>query len=314
MAELELPARILLVQDDDTIRLLIERALGKERILVAGDGLAGVDALHTTRPDLVLVDLDLPDLDGSTFVSEVRKTSTGACVPLLVMAPAGEERRLIDCFAEGADDFIARPLSVSELRVRVSTLCMARRIAREAHPVTRLPMGGVVRARIMDRLARKEPFALANVDIDDFKRFNESRGFDVGDEVLRTLAGLLVELADEDRDGTFVGHVSDDDFVVLLAPEAVESFAKKLHAGFDQQMRRFYTRRELEEGRVEIVNRRAEIEKVPLLSLSIGVLTTERPGLDDVRKIEHVADELTKMAKTQPGNSLFVERRKNSPA
>jgi diguanylate cyclase (GGDEF)-like protein len=316
VAGLELPDRILIVEDDDTIRLLLERALGKKRLTFAGDGLAGLEALHREHPDIAILDLELPDLDGSTFVSEVRKTSFGACIPMLVLAPAGEESRLAACFEAGADDFIVRPLSVSELRVRVSKLTMARRIAREAHPLTQLPTGPVIRARIADRLASGDPFAIAYIDIDHFKTFNESRGFDVGDEVLRSVAAILSEIGDADRAGVFVGHVGDDDFVALLPARegVVERFAEQVHGAFSAQIRQYFTDREIEEGHVELVNRRAEVEHAPLPSISIAVVTTERPGLDDVRKIEHVGDEIAKVAKAQPGNSLFVERRKNSPA
>jgi diguanylate cyclase (GGDEF)-like protein len=313
VVHLDLPEPILLVEDDPTIRLVIERALGAERLVEAADGMAGVEAVHRVRPELIVVDLDLPDLTAAAFIAEIRKASIGACVPIVVLAPAGEERRLLECFEAGADDFIVRPLSVSELRVRASMLHLATRIAREAHPLTRLPAEPVIRARIIERL-RGEPFAIAYVDINNFKTFNESRGFDVGDEVLKMLAGALVDLAEEDRTGTFEGHTGADDFVVLLPPEAIDRFGSKLHATFEERMKRFYSRKELEEGGLEIVNRRAEIEKVPLLSLTIAVATTERPGLDDVRKIAHVATELTRAAKMQPGTRMFVERRKNSPA
>src|SRR5688572_29848736 len=98
--------------------MLIERALGKEHLVEATDGLAGLDAVHRVRPQLIVVDLDLPDLSGSTFVAETRKTSIGACIPIIMITAGGEEQRLLECFEAGADDFIVRPLSVSELRVR----------------------------------------------------------------------------------------------------------------------------------------------------------------------------------------------------
>ncbi len=311
VVDLALPEPILLVEDDATLRMVIERALGRDRLVEASDGLGGLDAVHRIRPQLMVVDIDLPDLAGSTFVAETRKTSIGACIPILMLAPAGEDRRLLECFQAGADDFIVRPLSVAELRTRASMLHLARWIAREAHPLTRLPAEPVVRARIAARLQNSESFAIAYVDIPNFKAFNESRGFDAGDEVLRMLAGTLIELADEDRDGTFVGHTGGDDFVVLLVPEAIDRFGSKLLHVFEERMRRFYTPRELSEGTLEIVNRKAEIEKVPLLSLTIAVATTERPGLDDVRKVAHVATELTRAAKAHPGSRLFIDRRQS---
>jgi diguanylate cyclase (GGDEF)-like protein len=314
VVELELPKPILLVEDDATIRMLIERALGKENLFEATDGLAGLDAVHRIRPEVIISDLDLPDLSGATFVAETRKTSIGACIPILLITPAGEEQRLVECFEEGADDFIVRPLSVTELKARVATLHIARAMAREAHPLTRLPAEPVIRARIAHRLTHEDPFAIAYVDINHFKTFNDARGFDIGDEVLKMLAGALLQIADSDREGIFVGHTGDDDFVVLLPPEHVDRFGSQIHARFEDGMRRFYTPRELEEESLEVVNRKAEVENVPLLSLTIAVATTERPGLDDVRKIAHVATELTRAAKAHPGTRVFVERRKNSPA
>ena len=111
-------------------------------------------------------------------------------------------------------------------------------------------------------------------------------------------------------DGTFVGHVGGDDFVVLLDPDRVDRFAAFVHERFASAVERYYQPDELSTGSVDIVNRHGETERVPLLSVSIGVVDSSRPGLDDYRQIAQVSSEVKKVAKSIPGNSVFVDRRR----
>lgn len=309
--DLELPARILIVEDDRMIRMMLAKTFEHaSEVILAEDGREAFEKLQTSRPDFVVTDLMLPEMDGLALITRARRTYFGACVPILVLTASTGEQVLLDCFRQGADDFMVKPFSISELRIRVSSIYLRQRVARDINPLTRLPGNMVIKQQVVDRLATGAPFAVAYLDLDHFKAFNDSRGFDSGDEVIRLVSELLIAYTvDFPEEDLFVGHVGGDDFVVLCSPEVVEKFGNIILGRFADRVRPFYTARELERGRVRITNRHGDEEDVPLLSLSIGVVSTGRAGLDDYRKIAHISAEVKKMAKAIPGNSLFVDRR-----
>jgi diguanylate cyclase (GGDEF)-like protein len=303
------PARILIVEDDPTIRMMLRRAFAHvAEVLIADNGVDALAMIHKHEPEFVVTDLMLPQMDGLTMITQARRTFVGACVPILVMTASPTESVLLDCFRQGADDFMVKPFSITELRTRVSSIYLRQQVARDMNPLTRLPGNMVIKREIALRLQHADPFAVGYIDLDHFKPFNDSRGFDAGDRAISLMGDLMREYAGT-RGDAFIGHVGGDDFVVICSPDAVEEMADFLHKGWRKKIAEFYNAEELLSGMVEVKDRKGDPMTVPLLSMSIGVLTSRRNGLDDLRKIAQVSAEVKKMAKAIPGNSLFIDRR-----
>ncbi|MEO1335501.1 MAG: diguanylate cyclase, partial [Myxococcota bacterium] len=255
-------------------------------------------------------DLILPVQDGLSFISTARRAYFGACVPILVLTSSWSESLLLECFREGADDFMVKPFSTMELRMRVSSIYLRQKVARDTNPLTGLPGNLVIKSQLQRRLADDAPVVVAALDIDHFKAFNDSRGFDAGDEVIAAVGDILESYACEHPgQDVFVGHIGGDDFVALLPPSQAASFGPYVHERFNCRTRSYYAPDELQRGSVEIVNRSGQREWVPLLSLSIGAVRTHRQGLDDYRRINQVLAEVKKVAKSEPGNSVFIDDR-----
>jgi diguanylate cyclase (GGDEF)-like protein len=248
------------------------------------------------------------------MITQTRRTFVGACVPILVLTASDEESVLLDCFRQGADDFMVKPFSISELRTRVSSIYLRQKVARDMNPLTRLPGNLVIKRAISLRLKAGEPFAVAYIDLDHFKPFNDSKGFDAGDRAIVMLSELLRGYAGQQKSGeVFIGHVGGDDFVLIMPPEDVQRMAATIHSRWREAIYEFYSKEDLERGLVDVLDRKGDPMTVPPLSLSIGVLLSQRNGLDDLRKIAQVAAEVKKMAKAIPGNSLFIDRRTKYP-
>lgn len=310
-SDLEFPERILLVEDDPAIRMMLARTFEPmSRVLQAADGANALRMVRQERPDFVITDLMVPELSGRELIQRMRTGYWGAAVPILVLTANARPEALLECFRLGADDFMVKPFALHEIRVRVASIHLRQKMARDLNPLTGIPGNAMIKRQVEHRLTTGGRFAVATLDIDHFKAFNDSRGFDAGDEVIRMLGELLnTYAADEGNGEVFVGHVGGDDFVALLHPDQVTPFADFVHDRFTEAVRRYYEPDELATGSVDIVNRHGERERVPLLSVSIGVVDTARPDLRDFRRIAQVASEVKHMAKMVPGNSLFVDRR-----
>ncbi|MCK6545291.1 response regulator [Myxococcota bacterium] len=310
------PRRILVVEDDRTIQLMLKKTFNYARELtIAETAERGLELLLGRELDFVVTDLVLPGMDGLEMIKRARRSFVGACVPIMVLTGSTEENVLLDCFREGADDFMVKPFSPAELRTRVASIYLRQRVARDMNPLTRLPGNLVLKREIGARIELGHPFAVCYVDLDHFKAFNDSHGFDQGDRAIMIMAELLRSFAmDVPAARAFIGHVGGDDFVALVEPSMIEALARHVHAGFAAATLGFYTPEELARGTVFIENRRGELEETPLLSVSIGALLSEPGGLDDLRKIARVAADVKKMAKKIPGNSLFVDRRSHDAA
>ena len=310
--DLEYPDRILVVEDDRTIRLMLCRTFeAVSEVIEAEDGATALRLMQRRRPDFLITDLMIPEVSGLEVIQQVRRCYWGASVPIMVLTANTRQSVLLDCFRCGADDFMVKPFSLQELRVRVASIYLRQKMARDLNPLTGIPGNVMIKRQVEHRLDDGESFALATVDIDHFKAFNDTRGFDCGDEVICALAETLnAYAAQQGHEDVFVGHVGGDDFVTLLAADAVEGFAAFVHERFTEAVRRYYEPDELATGSVDIVNRHGAVERVPLLSVSIGVVDTARPDLRDFRQIAQVASEVKRVAKSTPGNSLFVDRRR----
>lgn len=313
--DLQQPERILIVEDDPAIRMLLVRVFDEvSTVIQARDGLEALELLRTERPDFVITDLNLPEMDGVELLQQARRTFYGACVPFLVLTANQDEKALIQCFREGADDFMVKPVRISELRVRVSSIHVRQRMARDVNPLTRLPGNWVLKSEMERRLKEGTRFTVLYVDIDHFKAFNDSRGFDAGDEAIRRVGEAMVEIAQRDAfEDVFIGHIGGDDFVALVADGQGVAFAEQLFQVFDVARREFYDSADLERGSVDILNRQGEVEEVGLLSLSVAGVTTSRPGLNDVRQLTHLAAEVKRAAKAETGDSIVIDRRQSQP-
>ena len=311
--DLELPGRILVVDDDPAIRKMLTLSLGKsDTVYEAKDGADGLSKIHELSPEFVITDLMMPLINGQDMITRIRQCSSGVRLPILVLTAKGEEHALLECFQRGADDFMVKPFSVEELRIRVSSIHIRQKMARDVNPLTRLPGNLVLKREINSRIQAKHPVAIAYVDIDHFKSFNDTHGFDRGDHVILLLGEIPESFTRRYSPGEiFVGHVGGDDFVVILPFSEVQALSEAVHSDFDESSRLFYTAEELARGTVRVRNRQGKEDDHPLLSLSIGVVHTSREGMTDVRRISQVAAEVKEVAKRMEGNSLFVDRRRS---
>lgn len=162
------------------------------------------------------------------------------------------------------------------------------------------------------RLHNDKSFSMIYIDLDNFKAYNDVYGFLNGDEIIKFTADTIIRCVHKNmQDGTFVGHIGGDDFVAILPTLECEKICEGIIANFDAMVGKFFTDKDRENGYIEVENRKGIIEKFPLTSISIGVVEADNGRFANMLEIGEVGAQVKHLAKSIPGSSYSIDRRKN---
>ena len=303
---------LLVVDDDPFIARLLEielRAAGYD-VRVASDGALALAAAQERCPDLVLADVMMPNMDGFELTRRLRQDPRTAAVSIIMLTARGLSADKLEGFAIGADDYIVKPFDTPELLARIRGVLRRSRDMRAQSPLTGLPGNVRIEEDIDRRVDEGTPFALLYADLDHFKSFNDHYGFMRGDQALQATAGMLEEVARDVTSGaSFVGHVGGDDFVIVVPPELAAVVAQAIVERFDRDAASYYDPQDRDRGYIEVTNRRGELQRFPILTISIGVASTERRAFQHYAEAVAVATEMKQFTKGSAGSSWAMDRR-----
>jgi GGDEF domain-containing protein len=216
----------------------------------------------------------------------------------------------IKAFAAGADEVIKTAFAETELVARLSA--MLRRSDRDiyVHPSTRLPGTVTIEAEITRRLASGVLFAVCYADLDHFKEFNDRYGYYEGDRIIRLLAQILHDVVwGMCGEQGFVGHIGGDDFIAIVPVAKVNEVCSEVIAVFDALAPVQYSEHDRRAGYFFGKDRRGQLHRVPLMTLSIGVVSNERRHFADASQVSELATEMKSYAKTLAGSVFSIDRR-----
>lgn len=306
------PSRILVVDDEENLRNILEFQLRGEGYAVRGLG-RGDETLPTVlqwKPDLVLLDLMMPGMDGFGVCRALRSHDSTQGLPIIVITARGDAATRLQALVAGAHEFLVKPYAWDELLARIHNVMELARRHAGAPSFVGLPGSAAAEAQIARLLHGKEDFAFLSFDVDHFRRFNEKFGYEKGDELVQLLARLAVDLVEEAESAVkFVGHLGGDEFVILVNPLAALRVAEGLIRGFDREARRLFPAREAERGSYEVVNRRGKRETVPLPALTVALIDHVQERQLHPRQLADVAAELRGYGKSRAGSIVVCERR-----
>lgn len=306
------PARILLAEDDPHIREILAFQLQRAGydVIECPDGDVALANARSRAPDLALLDVMMPGLDGYEVCRRMRSSFLTRHIPIIFLTAKAEPDDRMQGLTGGANDYVVKPFDMPELLQRIRNALEWSRQQRSASPLTGLPGNLTIDHEIKGRLARKEPFALLNIDIDSFKSFNDYYGYARGDGTIQAVANILVQAAQEfETADTFVGHIGGDDFVVLTRADVAEALAERIVNEFDRVAPGLYDDVDRERGHVEVLNRRHVIERFPLMTLTIALVSTDRYEISHQAELNDVAQELKEHGKSITGSVVVGERR-----
>jgi diguanylate cyclase (GGDEF)-like protein len=303
---------LLVVDDDPFIARLLEielRAAGYD-VRVASDGTQALASAQERVPDLVLADVMMPNMDGFELTRRLRQDGRTAAVSIIMLTARGLSADKLEGFAIGADDYIVKPFDTPELLARIRGVLRRSRDMRAQSPLTGLPGNVRIEEQIDGLVDAGRPFSILYADLDHFKAYNDHYGFMRGDQVIQTTARLIEEVAREVTAGdAFIGHVGGDDFVVVVSPSMAAVVAQAIVERFDQGAGEFYDEEDRARGYIEVTNRRGELQRFPVITISIGIATTEKRTFQHYAEAVAVATEMKQYTKGATGSSWAMDRR-----
>ncbi|HWL36532.1 MAG TPA: response regulator [Frankiaceae bacterium] len=305
-------ATVLVVDDDTDIARFIEINLRLEGfdVRVAHDGEQAEKSIDEETPDLVLLDVMMPKVDGVELCRRLRANPATANLPVIMLTAKSLSADKVVGLTAGADDYIIKPFDTLELVARVRSTLRRNAEMRAVSPLTGLPGNHRIEEELAERVVKAEPFAVLYLDLDNFKAFNDCYGFLRGDEVITLLATAARRAVMEAGEpAPFLGHIGGDDFVVVSLPEQAEPFAKRVVDVFDSSAARLHDQMDAERGYIEVTDRQGKARRFPLVSVSIGIAMSGNRMFADKREVVDVATEMKKVAKTRMGSSIAIDRR-----
>jgi PleD family two-component response regulator len=285
--------RILVVEDDFDIANMLRIYFTGQGFEVSVAGRGG-DALAMTRqslPHLIVLDIMLPDMDGYAVCKSLRTTTRTSHIPVIFLTQKDERSDKIAGLELGADDYITKPFDIEELKLRVTNAIARQERESQTDPRTGLPSGRLIEDHLR-RIIRTQGWGLLDVRLHNFDRFKDVYGFIAGDEVLRFTSLLLGELVDElGTPNDFIGHPGGDNFVVVTTAAAATRLRDRLKDRFRKEVATHYNFVDRERGYILARGREGEEYRAPLMSLLVGLVTSDTRSFSDIREITELAAE-----------------------
>lgn len=286
-------ARLLVVEDDNDISNMLKiyfSGLGYD-VDVAPRGKEALDKTRQVLPHLIVLDIMLPDIDGYEVCRTLRTSTRTSHIPVIFLTQRDERSDKLQGLELGADDYITKPFDIEELKLRVQGAI--RRSEREAltDPRSGLPAGRLIEEQLRSTI-RQTGWAFMDIRINYFDQFKDVYGFVAADDVLRFAAMLMGEVVDEiGSSGDFIGHAGGDNFVIISKEETAAKIRTRLKARFADQVQTHYNFIDRQQGFVTAANAEGQMEKTPLMTLSVGIVMPSQQVFSDIREITELAAE-----------------------
>jgi diguanylate cyclase (GGDEF)-like protein len=231
---MQAPGSILVVDDRESNRHLMKEILENagHRVVCASDGAQAIDLAITTQPDVILLDVKMPGMDGFEVCARLQSLAETATIPIMfVTAHYAEEQDMLHGLGVGAYDYLIKPISRAVLLARIGVVLRIRRSEEHSRQMSLIdPFTGLFsRTYLVHRLeeemrrARRydTPLAITMLDLDNLRSCNDTFGHQFGDEVLKRASTVLQKGA---RPCDAIGRYGGEEFLIVQ-PEFSEQEA-----------------------------------------------------------------------------------------
>jgi DNA-binding response OmpR family regulator len=279
--------RILVVEDDLDISQMLRLYFDSQgyEVLAVTRGNDALEVCRKKQPNVVVLDIMLPDMDGYDVCRELRGNLRTSHIPIIFLTQKDERSDKIVGLELGADDYITKPFDIEELKLRVQGAMRRAEATSLTDPTTALPSAKLIEEQLK-KLITYDDWALLYIVINHIDAFTETQDIVARDDFLRFVAMNLNETVETfGTPNDFIGHTSGNDFMIVTVPAVAETIKTAFSQRFDQSVQTFYDFITRERGYVVYTDRDGKQQEAPLMNLSIGVLTAANGPFPDIRMI-----------------------------
>ena len=316
--------KILIIDDSiEHIKILICLLEDRYDVYFAKSGAQGLELLAATNPDLILLDIVMPGMDGFEVCQLIKRHEKWQETPLIFISAQGEDNDETKGLELGAIDYIAKPFNPAIVKARIRNHLQLRAamgelkrlytLALDANPLTGLPGNNSIARHIEEKLqADGDSSCVIYTDIDNFKAYNDKYGFARGDEIIRFTAGILKSAVDKAGcSSSFVGHVGGDDFIMIIPSEHCLFVTEDIIRNFDRDIINFYNRQDTDMRCIQATDRRGQPQIFPIMSISIAGIDLSYRRYSSFLEVNDACAEMKRLAKSTPGSTVFFDQRKD---
>ncbi len=276
------------------------RAVGGKEVLAL---------VNRSHPSLVVLDGDGEIGEICELIRTLRADPFSAIVPVVGWSEGTDIEVMNQVLAAGADDFLKPSMDQREKVLRLNTVVSRAERDVGVHPTTRLPGTAMIERDISSRLAEGEDFAVCYADIDHFKEFNDRYGYQHGDRVILLVSKILRDVVKAVAPAGFIGHIGGDDYIFNVSMDIFETCCREIISIFDTLIPYQYSEEDRKAGFFWGKDRRGQLHRIPLMTLSIGIVTNQQRSFTHTAQIGELATEMKAYAKTKQGSIYVVDRR-----
>ena len=255
--------------------------------------------------------IDAIKVDVIELCKKIRNDDDNSITPIIVVSSNSNRQHRIDILKESVEYYIKKPVNTQYLYFTIKNLGRLININRRISPLTGLPGNVQIHAELKKKISNKEDFSVLYLDLDNFKAYNDIYGFLKGDEIIKYTADIILRCVHSYvPNNSFVGHIGGDDFVAIIPTLNCDKICESIIANFDAGVNVFFTEEDVENGYIEVANRKGVIEQFPLTSISVGVVEADKGRFANILEIGEVGAQVKHMAKSIMGSSYAIDRRK----
>ncbi len=304
--------KILIIDDTELMVKLITDILSEKgyNVVSANSGLEGIKMVAAEKPDLVLLDVMMPGINGFEVCKLLREDEGNQLMPIIILTAQGDEDDKLTGLELGADDYITKPFNPRELVSRVNNTLLRIDRNRLANPLTGLSGNIGIQTEINRRIANKMKFSVLYLDVDNFKAYNDFYGFARGDRSIKLIAGIITDAVQTlGLQSDFIGHIGGDDFVIITCTRNVDAICENIIKDFDGKIPEMYSDKDRHAGFICAFNRIGNMICYPIMTISIAVVSNEYRELHSHLQVGEIAAELKKKAKSMQGSVYLKDKR-----
>lgn len=268
--------KIFIVEDDVDLAEMLSayfRAQGYE-VSNAVRGVDAVDAISEEIPDVIVLDIRLPDIDGYEVCRRIRRSRRTQNIPVIFLTEKREREDKLAGLELGAVDYITKPFDIQELRLRVRNSLRRMRLSTLLNPVTGLPEGELVRERL-EQMVRQPDWGVVLAGIRGLDKFRDRYGFVAADDVARAVTLMITNAVQESgEDEDFIGHTDSGDFVIITASDRCKKVAERCLVRLQPSIQYFYPALERQ--------RLAKMPELERLAVRVATLSSREHRFHDM--------------------------------